>query len=299
MASAFTIQRSNQTKTLFIITTFTLLTVGFFYVLGRFFNNPIFTAIGLILGIGQPLLGYFYGDKMALGLARAKEIAYETNPQLHEMVENLARIAGVPKPKIFLSPDPSPNAFATGRNPSRASIAFNQGILDLLSKQELEGVAAHELSHIKNRDTLIMTVAAILASVIGFLADWGGRMAFFGGGSDDSQDRGWGGTALFFVAIFLTPFISFLLQMSISRSREYVADATAVTYTRNADGLKNALLKLHKNPTPSTTAHSFTNHMYISEPRMNWGEKVSGLFSTHPPVAQRVKNLEEMGGQKS
>lgn len=294
MASAYTIQRNNSTRTILLITIFVLVTVGFFYALGFYFQNPIFSFIGLALGIGQPLIGYFFGDKIALSFARAKQVEYDESPQLHEMIENLSRIAGIPKPKVYISPDPSPNAFATGRNPKTASVCFNQGILDILNKNELEGVAAHELAHIKNRDTLIMTIAAILASVVGILADFAGRAALFGfGGNNENRNPLF--TILYFVIILIIPVVTFLLQMAVSRSREFVADATAVTFTRYPDGLKNALLKLHNNPVPATTAHSFTNHLYIAEPKQNFGQKIGGLFSTHPPVEQRVANLESMG----
>jgi heat shock protein HtpX len=295
MASAYTQVSSNQTRTWLLITGFVLLTVGFFYALGSYTRNPFFTIIGLVLGIGQPLIGYFFGDKMALAFAKAQEVTYDEQPQLHEMVANLARVARIPTPKIYVSPDQSANAFATGRNPNNSSICFNQGILSLLNKAELEGVAAHELSHVKNRDTLIMTLAAILASVIGLVADFAGRMMIWGGGRSDNSDRNPFSIILYFAAILITPLISFLLKMAISRSREYLADASAVTLTRYPQGLRNALLKLEGSPTPSDTAHSFTNHMYISEPKTSWGQQVSGLFSTHPPIELRVAKLDEMG----
>jgi heat shock protein HtpX len=295
MASAYTQSNSNQTKTFLLITVFALLTVGFFYALGSYTRNPIFVIIGLVIGIGQPLIGYFFGDKMALSFAKAEEVTYDQQPQLHEMVTNLARVARIKTPKIYISPDQSANAFATGRDPSHASICFNQGILDLLDKNELEGVAAHELSHVKNYDTLIMTLAAILASVIGAVADIAGRMMLWGGGRSSDDNKNPFAIVLYIAAIFLTPFIAFMLQLAISRSREFLADASAVTITRYPQGLRNALLKLDSSPVPSDTAHSFTNHMYIAEPKKNLGQNVKGWFSTHPSVEERVKRLDEMG----
>ena len=295
MVSAYTQSNSNQTKTFFLITVFVLLTVGFFYALGSYTNNSIFLLIGLVIGIGQPLIGYFIGDKMALSFAKAKEISYDENPTLFEMITNLARVAGIKTPKVFISPDKSANAFATGRDPNHASICFNQGILDLLDKNELEGVAAHELSHVKNYDTLIMTLAAILASVIGFVADFAGRMMLWGGGGSNNENKNPFAIVIYLVAIFLTPFIAFMLQMAISRSREFLADASAVAITRYPQGLKNALLKLDGSPVPSDTAHSFTNHMYIAEPKKNFGQNEKGWFSTHPSIEERVRKLDEMG----
>ena len=303
MASAYSLQSRSVTTTYYLIGIFAVITAGFFYALSLYFGNSgyslVFALIGLTIGVGQPLIGYFYGENIALAAAGGKEVAYEQAPQLHEMVENLSRIAGIPKPRIFISPDPSANAFACGRGPGHASICFNQGILDILNKSELEGVVGHELAHIKNRDVLVMTMAAILASVIGFLADIAARAALFGGGSNNNESKNPYTLIIFVVAIFLTPILALLLQMSISRSREYLADSTSVTFTRYPEGLKSALMKLESSPVASTTARSFTNHMYITTPKKSFGEKAKNLFSTHPSIESRIANLDEMNGTAS
>jgi heat shock protein HtpX len=300
MTSAYSQQNSNVQKTWILITLFVGLVSGLFYGYGYVSGNYGITIIGVIFSVGQCVVSYFAGEKLALMAAGAKEITYDENPQIFEMVTNIARIAGIPVPKIHISPDPSPNAFACGRDPNHASICLNQGIIDLLNKQELEGVIAHELSHVKNRDILIMTTTMVLSSIISFIADYGIRAMMWGGGRSNNDDEGGNGSSvvvmvLYVIAMMLAPILSALITMSVSREREFLADATAIVFTRYPKGLADALLKLEGDPTPSEHYSTATNHFYISEPKRSWGEKAMNLFSTHPKISERVEALMKMG----
>jgi heat shock protein HtpX len=296
MTSAYSYQNGNVQKTWILLFLFVGIVSGLFYGFGLYTHNPIFGVIGLIVSLGQAVFAYFGGEKLALMSAGAKEIQYEDSPQIFEMVQNLSRIAGIPVPKIHISPDPSANAFACGRDPKHASICFNQGILDLLDKNELEGVAAHELSHVKNRDTLVMTVTMVLSSVVSFVADTGMRMMFWGGGNDDKENGNNPAVMiLFIIGIMLAPFVSLMIQMAISRQREYLADASAVVLTRYPQGLISALDKLYSSPVPTNHFSTATSHFYISPPKKEWGEKMQNFFSTHPSIADRTDRLSKMG----
>ncbi len=292
--SVYSQQRKNHRNTLLLIFLFIGLVSAVFYVFSAYYGNPFFAYLGLFISLFQAGVAYFTGDKIALAVVGAKKIEYKQSPQIHEMVTNLAKIAQIPKPEIYISPDKSANAFATGRNPENAKICLNQGILNLLNKQELEGVIAHELSHIKNRDILIMTVTMVLGSVISFIADVGFRMIWWGGRDNDNDSNSPIVLILYLLAILLAPFVAMLIQFSISRSREYQADATAVVMTRYPQGLINALKKLHSSPIPASRYSTAMNHFYIAPPKRSLGEKVQSLFSTHPPLSERVKALENL-----
>lgn len=294
MASAYSVQSANVRKTWLLIMFFVALVTAGFYGLGWYYDNYLWPIVGLVFSLSQATIGYFWGDKVALTFARAKEVSFEQAPQIHNLVENISKIAGVPKPKVYISPDKSANAFACGRDPKHAAICLNQGILDILDKNELEGVIAHEMAHIKNRDILVMTMAMVLASLVSFIADMGLRLMFWGGNNNDHKNKS-PILLIFYIAfLVLAPFISLLIQMSISRSREYLADATAVVFTRYPQGLINALDKLHKNPVPSSNYSTAMNHFYISAPKQSFGQKASALFSTHPPVQERIAKLSQM-----
>ena len=294
MASAYSVQSGNVRKTWLLIFCFVMLVTAGFYALGWYFDSYFLVIFGLIFSVGQALVGYYYGDKVALSFARAKEVSREQAPQVHNLVENISTVAGVPKPKVYVSPDKSANAFACGRDPEHSAICLNQGLLDILDKNELEGVIAHEMAHIKNRDILVMTMAMVLASLVAFLADIGARVMIFGSSSNDSKGKS--PVILIFYLLFavLAPFISLLIQMAISRSREYLADATAVVFTRYPDGLISALDKLHKNPVPTSNYSTAMSHFYIAEPKKKFGQQVQSLFSTHPPVQERISKLQGM-----
>ena len=293
--SAYSYQSSNTRKTWILIFLFIGLVSAVFYIIGAVYNSPILAIIGFLVSLIQAAVAYYSGDKIALTFAGAQLVNEQQAPQLHHMVENLSKIAGIPKPKIYISPDPSANAFACGRDPEHASICFNKGILDLLDKNELEGVAAHELAHVKNRDILVSTVTMVLASVISFIADVGFRMIWWGGNNkDDDNLKSPVVLVIYIVTLILAPIVATLIQLAVSRSRESLADATAVVFTRYPEGLMNALTKLYQSPVPTNHYSTAMNHFYISPPKKSFGEKMSGLFSTHPPLKERIEALRKL-----
>ena len=296
MASAYTYQLHNVQRTWLLIFLFTGLTGFVFYVFGLYLGNGWFGLLGIVISIVQGFIAYYSGDKIALATARAEEVSAEQAPQIHMLVENLSKVAQIPKPKIFISPDRAANAFATGRDPEHGKICLNQGLLKLLDKNELEGVIAHELSHIKNRDILVMTVTMVMASVISILADLGIRTRFWGFRDDDSQSKSPIIAVMYVATLLLAPLLSLLIQFGISRRREYLADATAVVMTRYPAGLKQALTKLYNSPVPTSNYHTSMNHFYIAPVKKSFGEKINGLFSTHPSVQDRIANLDGMAG---
>ena len=265
-----------------------------FYGFSAYYNQPFFAILGLIISTAQALIAYYSGGSLAILSAGGQEVTEQEAPQIHIIVENLSKVAGIPKPKIFISPDPSPNAFACGRDPEHANICLNQGILKLLNKNELEGVIAHELSHVKNRDILVMTVTMVLASVISFISDFAFRSMWWGGRNDDNDNKSPIVMVIYIIALVLAPFVALLIQLSISRSRESLADASAVVMTRYPRGLMDALTKLYENPTPTEHYSSATSHFFISPPKKTWGEKTAGLFSTHPPLEERIEALRKL-----
>ncbi|HBC94275.1 MAG TPA: protease HtpX [Pelotomaculum sp.] len=245
-----------------------------------------------LISLGMNFFSYYYSDKVAIKMTRSQPVSEEEVPELYAIVRRLTQRAGLPMPRIYITPSPQPNAFATGRNPARAAVAVTEGLLRILNKTELEGVLAHELAHVKNRDVLVGTIAATFAGAISMLANiiqWG---AIFGmGRSDDEQGGGSmiGGLLLAIIA----PIAAMIIQMSISRSREYMADEDGARFAGNTGGLSNALLKLesaaHRIPMQVNPAAS---HMFIVNPLS--GASMARLFSTHPPIEDRVKRLSEL-----
>lgn len=246
----------------------------------------------LIIAAALNFFSYFFSDKMALAMYSAQPVTPQENPQVYArvspIVHGLAQRMGLPTPKLWLIQDPSPNAFATGRNPEHASVAFTQGVLQLMNDQELEGVVAHELGHVKNRDILTSSIAATIAAAITFLA----RMAFWFGGSRDEEDRGspWGALAM----LILAPIAALLIQMAISRTREYAADETSAHVTHNPDELISALGKLENwsKRIPMEDVNPATAHLFIIKPFS--GQTFMRLFSTHPPTEDRIARLQAM-----
>lgn len=293
MKSAYSQQSSNIRNTWLLLFIFIGIVSFFSTIISLYYGNISFAFIGLGYSIVQAFIAYRFGDAIALQSANAQEVSPSQAPQIHTIVENLSKIAGIPKPKIYISPDPSANAFATGRNPENASICINQGLISLLNKAELEAVIAHELSHIKNRDILIMTVTMVLASLITIISDLGIRMSFFSR-NDDKNSQSPIVIFLFIISIILAPIVAILIQMAVSRSREYLADASAVVMTRYPEGLMSALTKLYQSPVPTNHYSSAMSHFYISPPKKEFGEKVQSLFSTHPSIEERVKALRSM-----
>ncbi len=266
---------------------------GFLLFIGEYFGGQNGMIIALIFAGLMNFVSYFFSDKIALAVYSAKPVTRDELPRVYDVVERLTQRVGIPMPKIFVIPSDSPNAFATGRNPSHASVAVTQGILNLLNDEELEGVLAHELGHVRNRDILISSIAATIAGAITFLARMAAWGAMFGGyGGRDDRDRGGGAFGALFMMI-LAPIAALLIQMAISRSREYSADATGAHFTGNPYALASALKKLdaysRRVPLPATpsTAHLFIVQPFLGLGGMNW----ASLFSTHPPIAKRIERL--------
>ncbi|HSX24470.1 MAG TPA: M48 family metalloprotease [Candidatus Andersenbacteria bacterium] len=257
----------------------------------------VLPVIAAIFAIPCSLIGYYAGDKIALATNRAQEVLPEQDPQLHRLVENLAITAGVPKPHIYIIDSPALNAFATGRDPQHASIAVTSGILQALNETELQGVLAHELSHVRNYDIRFGTLVAIFIGFIVILSDMVTRMTFFGGfrgNRDDRENNNQLGAVLALVSLVLliiSPLIAQLIQLAISRQREYLADASGALLTRYPEGLARALEKI-SGSSKLDTASNATAHLFIANP-FN-AQKISGLFSTHPPIQDRIKRLREM-----
>jgi len=274
----------NTFKTAFLLTALTLLLMF----IGRAFGGEQGMLLALILAAVMNFVSYFFSDKIALAMYRAKPVTREELPRAYQAVERLTQKIGIPMPKIYVIPLDSPNAFATGRNPAHASVAVTQGILNLLNDEELEGVLAHELGHVNNRDILISSVAATIAGAITMLASMGRWAMIFGGGQRDDRDRGGGIAALFM--LILAPIAASLIQLAVSRSREYQADATGAHFTGNPYALASALAKLdaYSRRVPMAATPS-TAHLFIIQPLL-W-ISFGSLFSTHPPIAKRIERL--------
>jgi len=274
----------NTFKTAFLLTLLTLLLM----VIGRAFGGQNGMLLALAFAAVMNFVSYFYSDKIALRMYRAQPVSREELPRAYAAVERLTQKIGIPMPKIYVIPNDSPNAFATGRNPQHASVAVTQGILNLLTDEELEGVLAHELGHVNNRDILISSVAATVAGAITMLASMGRWAMFFGMGGRDDRDRGGGLAALFM--LILAPIAASLIQLAVSRSREYQADATGAHFTGNPYALASALAKLdaYSRRLPMQATPS-TAHLFIIQPFL--GMSLGSLFSTHPPIAKRIERL--------
>ncbi|HEY4046896.1 MAG TPA: zinc metalloprotease HtpX [Acidobacteriaceae bacterium] len=276
----------NTLKTAFLLTALTL----FLIFLGDHFGGRNGMILALIFAGGMNFFSYFYSDKLALAMYRAQPVTREQLPRVYQVVERMTQRLGLPMPKIYVIPSESPNAFATGRNPKHASVAVTQGILQLLNDEELEGVLAHELGHVRNRDILTSSIAATLAGAITMLARMGWWASLFGGyGGRDDRDRGGGIGGL--LMLILAPIAAMLIQLAVSRSREYEADATGAHITGNPYALASALQKLdaYSKRLPLQASPS-TAHLFIVQPMMS-GASLASLFSTHPPIAKRIERL--------
>ncbi len=278
----------NTFKTAFLLTAMTLLLM----MVGRAFGGQRGMLMALIFAALINFVSYFFSDKIALAMYRAQPVSREDLPRVYNIVERLSQKVGLPMPKVYLIPNDSPNAFATGRNPNHASVAVTQGILGILNDEELEGVLAHELGHVRNRDILISSVAATIAGAITYLAHiarWG--MIFGGYGGDRSERRGDGGGLAGLLMIFLAPLAATLIQLAVSRSREYSADDTGAHWTGNPYALASALAKIdaYSRRLPLVATPS-TAHLFIIAPFLG-GISFGNLFSTHPPTAKRIERL--------
>jgi heat shock protein HtpX len=278
----------NTLKTTFLLTCLTLILVA----MGSAIGGRSGMIIAFLIAGGMNFFSYWYSDKIVLKMYKAKEVSEVENPAFYNMVRRLARQANMPMPKVYIIPSAGPNAFATGRNPENAAVAATEGILQLLSDEELEGVMAHELAHVQNRDTLIGTIAATFAGAIAMLGNMLQWAAIFGGGNNDEEGGGnlFGSLALAFIA----PMAAMLIQMAVSRSREYLADASGAKICGKPLALANALRKLQMGAqaVPMPEATPATSHMFIVNPLA--GGAMLKLFSTHPPMEERVARLELM-----
>jgi heat shock protein HtpX len=280
---------SNSIKTVLLLGLMT----GLILAIGDLFGGPQGMAIALVFSLVINFASYWFSDKIVLAMYRAREVTEAEAPELYSTVHNVALRAGIPMPRVYSIPSETPNAFATGRNPEHAVVAVTEGILRLMSREELEGVLAHEISHVKNRDILISSVAAALAGVVMMLAHMARWAAFFGGvGGRDRDDEGGGIIGLVLTAI-LAPIAAMLIQMAISRSREYQADASGAKTIGNPLGLASALAKLSRaNEVAPMDARPETAHLFIVNPLS--GRSLASLFSTHPPIEERIARLRAM-----
>lgn len=286
---------SNKRKTVFIMAIFFMVMLGLGYVFSLAYNNSLFLVLAVIISLVQAWISYSYGDKIALSVSHAVEIKHKDNEQIFHIVENLCIAGGLPMPKIYLIPDSAPNAFATGRDPKNASLAVTTGLIEKLNKTELEGVIAHELSHIGNRDILVMTVVMVLVGAIAIMSDFFMRSLWFGGRRSNDRDNS--GQILMLVGIvlaILTPIVATLMQLAVSRKREYLADASGALLTRYPEGLASALEKISADKEPLEVANKATAMLYIENPLKDHKGWLNSLFSTHPPIADRVKRLRAM-----
>ncbi len=262
------------------------------------------TGIAIAVGLVASLLSYYLGDSLVLASSGAKEVTEQSQPQLINVVREMAIAANVPMPRVYLIDDTAPNAFATGRDPQHASVAITIGLLQKLDREELQGVMAHELSHVRNYDIRFSLMVGVLVGSIALMADFFLRFTFWGGGRrSSSRDRGSGGGGLqiviFAIAILLAiiaPIIARLVQLAVSRQREYLADASGVELTRNPVGLERALAKIALDTEPLEAANRATQHLYFENPMKGVSDRKSDLFSTHPPVLDRINRLRALAG---
>jgi len=289
---------ANRWRTLLLIVVFAALVAVLAYFVGEYFapgGGIAALPFALALSGGSALVSYFAGDKLILAQSQARELGPDEDLKLRDIVESLALGLGIPTPKIYVIEDSAPNAFATGRDPQHASIAVTRGLLDKLDRTELEGVIAHELSHVGNRDIRVMVLVVVLVGTVALLADWTWRSMFWGRGRD--RDRGGGGAIIAVIAIalaVLTPIIATLIQLAVSRQREYLADASGALLTRYPPGLASALRKIAADTEPLEVANKATAALYIANPLKDAPAFFDHLFDTHPPIEERIKRLEAM-----
>jgi len=298
MATLYAQAESNIRKTWLLITFFFIFIIGLGWLFSYLLDNSIFLIVAIILAVFQSFASFWYSDKIVLALSRAKPIEKQDNPELYRLVENLCITAGLPLPKIYIIEETQPNAFATGRDAKHAVIAVTRGLLEKLERVELEGVIAHELSHIGNKDMLLQTIVVILAGVIAIISNFFLRISYGRIGRKERERDSSGAILMIFgiIAAILAPIAATLIQLAISRKREFLADASGVLLTRYPDGLARALEKISEDPNPLRVASNATAHLFIANPfrrkeTKNW---LMNLFSTHPPIEERIKALREM-----
>ena len=293
MSTLYTQQSKNVNKTWMLMTVFLGVVIALGWFFSYYYQNPGILYIFVAFSIGMNVLSYWYSDKIVLKLAGAKEAKRAEYFDLYTTVENLSITAGLPMPKVYVVEDPAPNAFATGRDKNHAVVCATTGLLAILEKNELEGVMAHELSHIGNRDMLVSTVAVVLVGFVSILADFFLRSLIFGGGRDNDDNKAGGLLVIVGVVLsILAPIFATLIQLAISRKREFLADASGALLTRYPEGLANALRKISQYSQPMKRQSGAIAHMYLADPKgSKIGRKVSSLFATHPRVEDRIKAL--------
>ena len=285
---------SNTRKTWILMAGFLVFIICLGYFFSYLLNNSLILVVAVVLSILMSFGSYWYSDKIVLSMAKAKPVKKNEYPELYRIVENLSITAGLPLPKVYIIEEEQPNAFATGRDANHAVIAVTRGLLEKLNRVELEGVVAHEFSHIGNKDILLNTVVVVLVGIVALLSDFFLRITFWGGGRRDSENSG---GVLFLIlgiaAAVLAPLAATLIQLAISRKREFLADATGALLTRYPEGLASALEKISQDQTPMRTASSATSHLYIQNPLKGKQAKswFARLFMTHPPIKERIKAL--------
>lgn len=296
MATLYTQQSSNIRKTFLLMGVFGVMIVGLGFLFGQYYQNQLFVPIAVGVGVLINLVAYWFSDSIALASSGAQQLERSQSPELFRIIENLCITAGLPMPRVYLIPGFQINAFATGRDPKHSAVAVTEGALRKLNKVELEGVLAHEMSHVGNRDILVSTVAVVLAGVISMLADWFLRMSFFGGHRDDDREKSPIILVVGILAAVLAPIAATLIQLAVSRKREFLADASGALLTRYPEGLASALEKIANDEAELPNATSATAHMYLASPfkgdeSQSWFVK---LFMTHPPIEERIKILRGM-----
>ncbi len=297
MATLYTQQDSNIRKTWLLMAVFFALVIACGYAVAWYLNDPVILYGAIIFALVMNVGSYWFSDSLVISMTGAQPLDLQ-NPdhrEVERIVENLAITAGLPKPKVYIVHDAAPNAFATGRNPEHAVVAVTSGILAILNRTELEGVLAHELSHVGNRDMLVSTVAVVLAGFVAIVADLFMRVSLFGGGND--RERNPLLVILAVVGIILAPIAAQLIQLAVSRKREYLADASGALLTRYPEGLASALEKISLSAQPMQRASHATAHLFIADPfaeEQGIGAKIGGLFQTHPPAHKRVRRLRDM-----
>ncbi|MFH1393165.1 MAG: zinc metalloprotease HtpX [Patescibacteria group bacterium] len=300
MPTLYTQQSANIRRTWLLFTVFFIVVIGIGWAFSRIYGNPSILYFAVIFSVLMNFIAYWYSDKIVLKMAHAVPIEHKSAPELYHIVENLSITAGLPMPKIYLIRERQPNAFATGRDPKHAVVAVTEGLLEKLNRSELEGVLAHELSHVGNRDMLLSTVVVVLVGFISIISDIFLRSTFWGGmGRNNDRENNQAGAIMLIAGIalsILAPISATLIQLAISRKREFLADASGALLTRYPEGLASALQKISSDTTPMRVANNTTAHLWLDDPfkgskKTPWLRK---LFMTHPPIEERIKRLREM-----
>lgn len=284
---------SNKRRSYLYLGLFLVVVIALGWIIAQAYNSPAILYLAVIIAIVQALISYYSGDKIALAVSRAREIKKRNNPELWNVVENLTIADGLPMPRVYIIDDPAPNAFATGRDPNHSSVAVTTGLLERLNKTELEGVIAHELSHVKNYDIRLSMIVVVLVGVIALISDFFIRIRFWFGGGDDRNEGGGYWAIIAIVAAILAPIVATLIQLAISRKREFLADSSGALLTRYPEGLASALEKISQYKQPMRNVSSATSHLFISSPFGKSGY-FGKIFSTHPPIEERVAKLRQM-----